>query len=142
MRKSVRRAGVLSAGVALATGIGMAPAHAATPAELCGSGYSTLETRSIQSGGTTVARVSLLYNAGTGYNCVVTVHAGPSVGVATYTLARLEVQGGASKSDPGTYSQYAGPVRLSAAGRCVSFTGSITWGGATRTYNSGWGHCG
>jgi hypothetical protein len=52
--------------------------------------------------------------------------------------ATLEVQGGSAESDSGSFTVYAGPVRLPAAKKCVKWGGS--YGGTS--WKSGWSHCG
>jgi hypothetical protein len=100
-----------------------------TPTGVCGTGYSVIDSHNLGS-----ATVYLLYKSG--YNCVATlVHSGSrSVGLN----ATLAVQGGSSKSDPGLYEWYAGPVRLYAASACVK------WGGSYEdtSWTSAWSHCG
>ena len=52
--------------------------------------------------------------------------------------AVLQVQGGASASNPGKFSAYAGPIRLSAPRKCVMWGGtweSLTW------KSPAWSHC-
>jgi hypothetical protein len=110
-------------------GSGGGAANPYTAAGVCGSGYSVIDSHNLGS-----ATIYLLYNAG--YNCVVTlVHSG---GNAVGLNATLSVQGGGSGTDPGLYDWYAGPIRLSAAGKCVS------WGGTyeSTSWTSGWTHCG
>ncbi|MGV9305670.1 M23 family metallopeptidase [Nonomuraea sp. NPDC004354] len=104
-----------------------------TPQEVCGAGYSVIDSAALGSSGT----VYLLYNSGNGYNCVATMKS-TSLGTATATTAYLEVQGSARITDSGNFSYYAGPVRAAAAGKCVR------WGGkaGTATYDSPLEHCG
>ncbi|QFY10460.1 peptidoglycan DD-metalloendopeptidase family protein [Nonomuraea phyllanthi] len=104
-----------------------------TPQEVCGSGYKVIDSAALGSAGT----VYLLYNSGNGYNCVTTIKK-TSLGKATATTAYLEVAGRSRITDSGNFSYYAGPVRASAAGKCVK------WGGkaGSSTYNSPSEHCG
>ncbi|QFY10459.1 nucleoside transporter [Nonomuraea phyllanthi] len=104
-----------------------------TPESVCGSGYKVIDSAALGSAGT----VYLLYNSGNGYNCVTTIKK-TSVGTATATSAYLEVEGKARVTDSGNFAYYAGPVRASAAGKCVR------WGGkaGTSTYDSPLEHCG
>ncbi|MCC5578096.1 M23 family metallopeptidase [Microtetraspora sp. AC03309] len=104
-----------------------------TPEQVCGSGYSVIDSAALGSAGT----VYLLYNTSNGYNCVATFKR-TSLGSKTATSAYLEVQGKTRSTDSGDYGYYAGPVRASAAGTCVK------WGGATggSSYNSPFEHCG
>ncbi|MEU7897205.1 M23 family metallopeptidase [Nonomuraea sp. NPDC049152] len=104
-----------------------------TPQEVCGAGYSVIDSAALGSSGT----VYLLYNSGNGYNCVATMKSA-SLGTATATTAYLEVQGSSRITDSGNYEYYAGPVRASAADKCVK------WGGkaGSSTYDSPFEHCG
>ncbi|WP_434089781.1 protein kinase domain-containing protein [Micromonospora echinofusca] len=108
-----------------------------TPVEACGSGYQVVDSAALTASGTRQGRVYLLYHAGTGNNCVVTMKE-TAVGTATTASAWLEVRGRARSTDSGSFSYYAGPVRAKAAGVCVK------WGGATggASYGSGFEHCG
>jgi hypothetical protein len=104
-----------------------------TPQAACGSGYQVIDWAGLGGAGA----VYLLYNAGNGNNCVVTVKA-TSIGTASATSAFLEVQGQARTTDAGSYGYYAGPVRAVAPGACVRWGGSI---GST-SYTSPFEHCG
>ncbi|MFG3420509.1 protein kinase [Micromonospora sp. NPDC048063] len=107
-----------------------------TPVEACGSGYKVIDSAALTASGVRKGRVYLLYHAGTGTNCVVTMKES-AVGTATSASAWLEVQGRARSTDSGSFSYYAGPVRAKAAGVCVRWGGST--GGAS--YGSGFEHC-
>jgi murein DD-endopeptidase MepM/ murein hydrolase activator NlpD len=103
-----------------------------TPAEVCGSGYTVIDSAGLGSDGT----VYLLYNSGNGNNCVTTLKA-KSLGTPTATAAYLEVQGSTRKTDSGSFGYYAGPVTAAASGKCVK------WGGkaGASTYDSPFEHC-
>ncbi|PYC70566.1 serine/threonine protein kinase [Micromonospora arborensis] len=108
-----------------------------TAAQACGSGYQVIDSATLTGGdGKRKGRVFLMYHAGTGTNCVVTLK-DTGVGTKTAASAYLEVQGRARSTDSGSFDYYAGPVRASAAGTCVK------WGGATGgvSYGSGFEHC-
>ncbi|MGQ5263594.1 protein kinase domain-containing protein [Micromonospora sp. ZYX-F-536] len=109
-----------------------------TAAQACGSGYQVIDSATLTGGdGRRKGRVYLLYHSGSGANCVVTLK-DTAVGTRSAVSAYLEVQGGARSTDSGSFDYYAGPVRASAAGKCVK------WGGATGgvSYGSGFEHCG
>jgi hypothetical protein len=108
-----------------------------TPERVCGAGYNQVDRADLRSGTAAVGTVYLLYNAGSGSNCVVTLKRG-SVGEKTPVGAYLEVQGAKRATDAGRFAFYAGPVRLPAAGRCVRWGGS--YGAARR--DMPFGHCG
>ncbi|MEV1333058.1 protein kinase [Micromonospora costi] len=107
-----------------------------TAGEACGAGYQVIDSATLTSGGQRKGRVYLLYNTGNGYNCVVTLK-DTAVGTKTAASAYLEVQGRARSTDSGSFEYYAGPVRASAAGKCVKWGGST--GGAS--YGSSFEHC-
>ncbi|MFI9836057.1 protein kinase [Nonomuraea sp. NPDC051941] len=100
---------------------------------VCGAGYKVVDSRSIAGGNATVY---LLYNTGAGKNCVVTM-ARLVFSQKVQMNAILQVKGGSSGSNPGSFSAYAGPVRLPAKQKCVIWGGS--WGG--QVWKSGWSHC-
>ncbi|MEV4121208.1 protein kinase [Micromonospora sp. NPDC049645] len=108
-----------------------------TAAQACGSGYQVIDSATLTGGdGQRKGRVFLLYHAGTGTNCVVTLK-DTAVGAKSAVSAYLEVQGKARGTDSGSFDYYAGPVRANAAGTCVK------WGGSTGgvSYGSGFEHC-
>ncbi|MEU5671215.1 protein kinase [Micromonospora sp. NPDC047753] len=108
-----------------------------TAAQACGSGYQVIDSATLTGGdGQRKGRVFLLYHAGTGTNCVVTLK-DTAVGAKSAVSAYLEVQGRARSTDSGSFDYYAGPVRATAAGTCVK------WGGTTGgvSYGSGFEHC-
>ncbi|MCG5440241.1 hypothetical protein PSH25_004902, partial [Micromonospora sp. PSH25] len=108
-----------------------------TAAQACGSGYQVIDSATLTGGdGQRKGRVFLLYHAGTGTNCVVTLK-DTAVGAKSAASAYLEVQGRARSTDSGSFDYYAGPVRATAAGTCVKWGGST--GGAS--YGSGFEHC-
>jgi hypothetical protein len=103
-----------------------------SPTQVCGSGYSVIDYHDL--GGAAV--VYLTYNSSNGDNCVVTLADSP--GSAMSMNATLAVEGGASASNPGSFTYYAGPVYEYAPSTCVE------WGGTagSTTWTSGWTHCG
>lgn len=108
-----------------------------TAAQACGSGYQVIDSATLTGGdGQRKGRVYLMYHAGTGANCVVTLK-DTAVGTKSAVSAYLEVQGRARSTDSGSFDYYAGPVRATAAGTCVK------WGGSTGgvSYGSTFEHC-
>lgn len=103
------------------------------PEEVCGSGYNEVDSAALG----TVGRVYLLYNAGNGYNCVVTLKY-VSVGTPSAVSAFLEPEGSTRTTDSGSFSYYAGPVKRYAPNVCVKWGGSV---GST-SYTSPFEHCG
>ncbi|EFC81417.1 hypothetical protein FrEUN1fDRAFT_5469 [Parafrankia sp. EUN1f] len=118
-----------------------APTSAAAPAakpnpytatQVCGSGYSQIDRHSLGS-----AMIYLLYDGSR--NCVVTLKSGSGVGVAQAMGAWVQVEGSSTRqSDTGSFQYYAGPVYVTAPGKCVKWGGSH----AGSTWTSGWEHCG
>jgi len=98
----------------------------------CGAGYGLIDKQELGTAGT----VFLSYNASNGQNCVSTMKS-TGAGTASQTSAFLEVQGSTRNTDSGSFSYYAGPVKASAADKCVK------WGGAAggQTYTSEFEHC-
>lgn len=101
------------------------------PTGLCGSSYSVLDSHHLSG-----ATVFLLYDDGSGDNCVLTL-ADSDAGAVSMN-ATLAVQGGSSGSDPGSFHWYAGPVIEHAPSSCVR------WGGTygSSAWTSAWSHCG
>ncbi|SEK90757.1 serine/threonine-protein kinase [Nonomuraea pusilla] len=99
---------------------------------VCGSGYRVIDSHALGSSAT----IFLLYNSGAGKNCVVTMSRliYPN---KVQMGALLQVKGGASGSNAGRFTAYAGPVRLAAVKKCVIWGGS--WG--SLSWKSGWSHC-
>ncbi|MEZ0072496.1 serine/threonine-protein kinase [Planotetraspora sp. GP83] len=104
-----------------------------TATGVCGSGFKVVDAHGWAGAATTY----LLYNAATGKNCVITLSKYVVPGKIKMG-AVLQVKGGASASQWGAYTVYAGPLRLAAAGKCV------IWGGGygAATWKSAWSHCG
>ena len=101
-----------------------------TPTQVCGSGYGVVDSHPLSG-----ATVYLLYNSSTGDNCVATMATSPTGAVSMN--ATLAVEGGSSASNPGTFTDYAGPVVEYAPTSCVEWGGSY----AGSSWTSGWSHC-
>ena len=96
-----------------------APAAAASYNGQCGSGYGVVNQASVP-GGT----VYLTYNNSNGRNCVVVLRSNP--GAAMNMDAALKRSDSTSwRTDPGSFTTYAGPVYQEAAGQCVDWGGAI-----------------
>ena len=104
-----------------------------TPEEVCGSGFSVIDSEKLNGAGTAF----LLYDASSQKNCVTTLKA-KSLGSPSAASAFLEVEGAERTTDSGDFSYYAGPVRAAAAGTCVKWGGSVN----TESYTSPFEHCG
>lgn len=103
------------------------------PTKACGSGYAVIDKHALGKDGT----VYLLYSAAKKSNCVVTMKQ-TKLGAKSAVSASLQVKGGSMTTDSGNYTYYAGPVRKSAANKCVK------WGGkaGSTTWTSAYSHCG
>lgn len=98
-----------------------------TPEGVCGSGYRRVSpdaTLTLKNGSQVWGHTYLLYSSATRKNCVVTLKQF-EVGVETFTVADLQVQGSNMVGDAGYYSYYAGPYYAYAPGRCVRIHGVI-----------------
>ncbi|MEU0834899.1 serine/threonine protein kinase [Streptomyces sp. NPDC005969] len=133
----------------VALGTATSASAATNPVSACGSGYYVQEKKPLVRATLAEADavVYLLYNASTGYNCVVTVHQNRTDGVPQDTMAGIRVEGGSWSTDRGDYKSYAGPVRVQAKGKCIQFKGGIEFPSASGTYHwdeyvSSIGHCG
>ena len=106
--------------------------EAALGAPACGVGYDVIDKQELGTAGT----VFLSYNASNGQNCVSTMKSA-GAGTASQTSAYLEVKGSTRKTDSGSFAYFAGPVKATAADKCVK------WGGAAggQSYNSEFEHC-
>lgn len=124
--------GTLSAGGAgpAQAAPGQTQAAAQSPQSICGSGYYVQRQHNLPG-----AVAYQLYNGSS--NCAVTIKTS-SVGTPTTTTAGLQVQGSSWSYDTGDYRYYAGPVKASAAGKCVRYFG---YHGGT-SYTSPFGNCG
>ncbi|MEE2036768.1 spore-associated protein A [Nocardiopsis sp. CT-R113] len=89
---------------------------------VCGTGYNVVNQADIGNKGT----VYLTYNNSTGRNCAVTVRATPGAAVEmVVSVVRSGDNPANAATDAGYFTTYAGPVYLSAAGRCVDWYGYI-----------------
>jgi hypothetical protein len=106
-----------------------------------------------------VSNVHLYYDGSTGRNCAVNVKtAQGGYGTSTYTAVTLEscnedspdsgrcstyaISSDPAGGGPGSYSQYAGPVRVPGNGHCIKVTAWTTDPNGN-TYSNAWGpfHC-
>jgi hypothetical protein len=88
-----------------------------------------------------MGRTYLLYDAGSGRNCAVTMKR-DIVGAPTWTSVVLQRKGAKRKSDAGDFSYYAGPVYVTAPKTCVMWGGGMQVGVHSAGFESGWEHCG
>ncbi|MGI5325471.1 hypothetical protein [Actinomadura nitritigenes] len=143
---TVLAASIAGAGVAAVA----APANAATGS--CGAGYRYLKGKNhfpIKHGKKVGGYADLYYNAGNGKNCAIVRAGGSGASHITVLLSRYDkknhapektVTDGFGKKQ--NFKSYAGPVKIWAAGRCITVVGSLKrgsvyyQGGATKV------HCG
>ncbi|MFF1284066.1 spore-associated protein A [Streptomyces sp. NPDC058299] len=97
----------------------------------CGSGYSVVNSAPVGNKGTAY----LTYSSSTGKNCLVMIRnlSGDPVPMELYLNASGdEIH---DNYDSGTYRSYAGPLYLSAKGRCVDWYGRLdgVWFGENGT---------
>jgi peptidase M23-like protein len=111
---------------------GGGPTNPYTPEEACGDGYKVIDGANV-----TGARISLLYNASNGYNCVVAIKT-TKIGTESDVGAFLEVQGSPRTTDRDEYGYYAGPIKKKAPGKCVKWGGMV----GSSSYTSAFEHCG
>ncbi|MFF4485518.1 hypothetical protein ACFY0F_03340 [Streptomyces sp. NPDC001544] len=151
MRKRTVASGLVVAVAAVGATLITAPAASAGGYGCSGSLVSTYPVK--DNGGVSRGDVYLYFDSSTGYNCAVTVkNSAGAYGTPTLTNVTLDrCKAGTSGSscysekkvtDEGLYSSYAGPVSLSASGRCISIYGEIlgSWGTAQVSHEGV--HCG
>ncbi|MFJ2029401.1 spore-associated protein A [Streptosporangium sp. NPDC087985] len=122
--KKVAAMGLTAVAMAAGTLATATPASAAIYGAQCGSGYSVVNQLHLpDSRGT----VFLTYSSATGKNCVVAKR--NTSGSAVLIEAGLSVSPAGNHWDVyqgDYYTSYAGPIYLSAAGKCVDWMGRIS----------------
>ncbi|WP_406321601.1 hypothetical protein [Streptomyces sp. NBC_01637] len=128
-----------------------APAHAAGYG-CAGSEIDSYAVRTDSGTGTVYGYVHLYYDSSTGKNCAVNV-ATSAGGYGVYkpmTIILWECAASDTNCnnpyeedyDQGSYSQYAGPVSVTAPGHCVRVAATIQYKGEQGWLVSPLGHCG
>lgn len=115
------------------------PADAASsPIAACGGGtYHVIDHHDL--GG--AATIYLLYNGRT--NCVVTWARYPYAGHKNRMAAWMQKKGQSGFEEGGEFMYYAGPVKVDAAGACISWGGEFAHStNVDFAYTSSFGHCG
>lgn len=152
VRKLAQRLAI-SVTAATVAAVGLAsPAHAATnpysAAQACSNdfggswastsgGHKTITAPD----GTKVGDVYLMYNSGTGYNCVATLKS-VAVGSATGVKSGIRVEGSSWAYASGNFKYYE-TIERSAVDTCVMYEGEVLYG--TNWESAGrysWGNCG
>ncbi|MER8184413.1 protein kinase [Kitasatospora sp. NPDC094015] len=137
-----------------------APPSPPTGAAAYGCTGGLIDSYPVKTGaGVVLGYFYLYFDNATGTNCAATIKtANSGYGTASAVRASISrcsntapaasctVVGGSTKSDEGSFTMYAGPVKVAAAGACVTGSGSITWAGVTATTAGSLGnravHCG
>jgi len=104
-----------------------------SPEQVCGSGFSTIDSATLGTPGS----VQLLDNSSTKANYVTTLKS-VSLGQTTPVSALLQAEGGTRQTDSGNVGYFAGPVNVGAGSTCVRWGGSA----GTDSYSSPFEHCG
>lgn len=153
MRTLAKRLAISMTAASVAVVAFASPAHAATnpysAAQACSNDFGGTWANVSSDGhrvitapdGTKVGDVYLMYNSGTGYNCVATLKS-VAVGTATGVDAGIRVEGGSWVYRSGNFKYYE-TVEQSAVDKCVMYEGDVLygtdWEGAGRSV---WGNCG
>ena len=128
---------VTLAAAALTTGTAQA---ASSPIAACGGGsYHQIDSHKLGN----VATIHLLYNGST--NCVVTWRTNPGTAIPMLAaIARQDSDGSFHdyRNNEGRFTTYAGPVKVSAAGRCIDWGGGVMISGVWTVWYSNASHCG
>ena len=107
------------AGAAMASAWLIGTAAPASAAGECGSGYTHVDSYAIGSAGT----LELYYNSGSGKNCAIARDSSPGNGYKAVYIGLADKPW--ADTDTGNFTYYAGPVYVSAAGRCIDLRGDI-----------------
>ncbi|MEV4616831.1 serine/threonine-protein kinase [Kitasatospora sp. NPDC049258] len=147
-------------GGSTATPAPQAPPSPPTAAAAYGCSGGLIDSYPVKTGaGVVLGYFYLYFDNATGTNCAATIKtANSGYGTASHVSASISrcgntspaasctVAAGTTKTDDGNFTMYAGPVKVAAAGACVTGSGSITWGGVTATTAGSLGnravHCG
>ncbi|MFD9125988.1 hypothetical protein, partial [Kitasatospora sp. NPDC059571] len=139
---------------------GRPPASPSTAAAAYGCSGGLVGSYPVATGtGAVLGYYYLFFDNSSGKNCAATIKTSASgYGTASAvkaTISRCSNPGpapscttvaGTTSTDAGNFTMYAGPVRVAAAGACITGYGSITWGGVTATTAASLGnravHCG
>ncbi|WP_040793746.1 hypothetical protein [Nocardia paucivorans] len=105
----------IAAGIA---GLHPATASAATYGGQCGKGYVVIDSRDLEGGA-----VYLTYNGEN--NCVVTVRDRPGKPVRMGAGLRISKDRDSVIVDDDEYTEFAGPVKIAAKGKCIDWGGLI-----------------
>ncbi|MGN9840137.1 hypothetical protein ACTMTI_18635 [Nonomuraea sp. H19] len=130
------------AGMALAVTALAAPAEAA--ATVCGSSYTKVGSYAIPQTGTRVGTLEVYYSSSTGKNCALAVGYGSTYGVKNTKAVYIGLAGPGvpwADDNSGSFEYYAGPVYVSAPGKCIAVQGVIFKGSTHYTRHLDSVHC-
>ncbi|MEO3869764.1 hypothetical protein ABGB18_13130 [Nonomuraea sp. B12E4] len=100
------------------------PASAAGP---CGSGYTRIGVYNIPATGTKKGTLEVYYNSGSGKNCALAYGSGANYGTTTYKAVgiALPTSDGWADYEADDFKYYAGPVYVTAKGKCIDLVGAV-----------------
>ncbi|MET8381680.1 spore-associated protein A [Streptosporangium canum] len=106
---------------------GAAPASAAGP---CGGGYSRVGVYAIPASGARTGTLEVYYSASSGKNCALTYGYGSYAGRVNQKQVGISLSGRSAWAgvDNGRFAHYAGPVYVSARGKCIDVRGQVAAG--------------
>lgn len=152
MNRTLRRALSIGAGVAAVSALAAVPAEAQTiSGGSCGAGYYQQDAYPLgdSQGATGAGVIFLYYNSSTGKNCAILRRDADFLVSDGMDISLDSSSGGTDVDGQRAYTQYAGPVYVSARGACVRISAHITgaWKNSaylpkTHSENTGWVHCG
>ncbi|MEU4519939.1 hypothetical protein AB0F52_14605 [Amycolatopsis sp. NPDC024027] len=135
----MKKFAMLLAVLLTATGLVTLPATASAATSCSGS---LIDRKVVSYGGADIAELAVYFNASTGVNCARMNHLGVTYGhpyrTAVFIVACTETSPasvcdyyGSPDAQDGTYSYYAGPVEVTARGRCIHAAGDIYYPSAS-----------
>ncbi|MFK0045240.1 hypothetical protein ACIQU4_14180 [Streptomyces sp. NPDC090741] len=152
MNRILRRALAIGTGVAAVSALAAVPAEAQTVSGgSCGAGYYQQDAYPLgdSQGATGAGVIFLYYSSSTGKNCAILRRDADFLVSDGMGITLKSSSGGVDSDGQRAYTQYAGPVYVSARGACVQITANITgaWKNSaylakTHSENTGWVHCG
>ncbi|WP_329089483.1 MULTISPECIES: hypothetical protein [unclassified Streptosporangium] len=129
MRTRSKIATLAGAAVLVSTWLvsGATPASAAGP---CGGGYNRVGVYPIPAGGARTGTLEVYYNSSSGKNCALAYGYGRYAGSKNRKQVAISLSGKTSwaDADNGLFVHYAGPVYVSARGKCISLRGQVASG--------------
>ncbi|MFE0579338.1 hypothetical protein [Streptomyces sp. NPDC058874] len=152
MNRISRRVLAITTGVVAVSSLAAVPAQAQTiSGGSCGAGYYQQDAYPLgdHTGASGAGVMFLYYNKSTGKNCAILRRDTQFNVTDGMGIAISSSDGKVSADNRRTYTQYAGPVYVSAPGKCVMLSGHVTgfWNGSsgwpgTHRETTGWVHCG